>query len=78
MQNLNGILTSTSFNGLLGCDKRDRQNKTGILTLTNLNGLLGSDQQECQNDDVPHFSAAKPQLWMRKQRSMPTATPTPE
>ena len=43
MLNENSILTMTSFNGLLGYDKQDRQNQKGILTLTSLNGLLGSD-----------------------------------
>ena len=38
-----GILTLTSFNGLLGSDRQDRQNQKGILTLTSLNGPLGSD-----------------------------------
>ena len=40
---LNGILTLTRLNGVLGSDKQDRQNQKGILSLTSLNGLLGSD-----------------------------------
>ena len=49
---------------LFGSDKQDRQTQKGILTLTSWNGLPGSDQQGCQNGEAPHFSAAKPQVWM--------------
>ena len=52
MQNQNGILTFTSFNSLLGSDKKDMQNKSGILlTLTCCHGLLGSDKQDRQNQN---------------------------
>ena len=55
----------TIFNGLLG---ETQSNQIGCLTLTNLNGLLG------QNGEPPHFSEAKPQVWMQRRRTMTAAT----
>ena len=54
----------------LGLDKEDIYILNGILTLTSLSGLLGSDQKGCQNGETRHFSAAKPQVWMQRQRTM--------
>ena len=70
IQNQKGILTQTNRDGILGAYKNHCQNKKGILTLSNLNGLLSSDQPGSQNSEPPHFSAAKPQVWMQRQCTM--------
>ena len=45
MLDQNVILTLTSFNGLLGSEKKHMKNQNGILTLSSFNGPLGSNRQ---------------------------------
>ena len=49
MLDQNVILTLTSFNGLLGSDKKDLQIHNGIFTLTSLNGTLGKGKKKNPN-----------------------------